>query len=723
MKYSRFIVWLFVISLLPIVTMAEDHDLTTIQAMVNRLVPEKAEFFKFLKLSKSKKNDYFILESKGGKIVISGNNANSMAVGFNYYLNNYCHTTVSWYAEVPIILPDRLPGVDKPLLSSAKVKRRFFLNYCTYGYTLPFYSWKDWERLIDWMALNGINMPLAITGQESVWYNVWSKLGMTDKEIRSYFTGPAYLPWHRMANIDGWNGPLPKEWLEGQKVLQQKILKRERAFNMTPVLPAFAGHVPAELKRIYPNANIKSLGQWCGFDASYLCYFLNPEEPLFGKIQKMYLEEQTALFGTDHIYGIDPFNEVKPPSWDPAYLAKVSKGIYDALRAADSKAEWLQMAWLFYIDKELWTQDRVRAFLTGVPNGKMTMLDYYCENIELWKTNNAFYRQPFIWCYLGNFGGNTNLAGNVKESGQRLDRVLASRLPNLSGVGSTLEGLGVTQFPYEYIYNKVWTHSSNDEQWINLLADRHYGAPLPEVRKAWNILFNDIYTKFSNSEQGILPNYRPVLNSNYPGRTDISYPEKELEEVWKLLLSVPHCRQNAMQIDLITVGRQVLGNRFAIEKIQFDSAYARRDLTVLKEEACKMEELLRDIDVLTSFNSRCSIVQWIDDARSLGITKEQKDYYEKNARNLITTWGGSLNDYANRTWGGLVSNYYSYRWQLYINDILASVKEGKEFDMDNFTRKVVDFEQKWVTSTEPIKLPQHTDLLTFCRILIKKYGF
>jgi len=81
-----------------------------------------------------------------------------------------------------------------------------------------------------------------------------------------------------------------KHYGELQKVLQQKILKRERAFNMTPVLPAFAGHVPAELKRIYPNANIKSLGQWCGFDASYLCYFLNPEEPLFGKIQKMYLK-------------------------------------------------------------------------------------------------------------------------------------------------------------------------------------------------------------------------------------------------------------------------------------------------------------------------------------------------------------------------------------------------------------------------------------------------
>ena len=47
-----------------------------------------------------------------------------------------------------------------------------------------------------------------------IWYKVWKEIGLHDKEILSYFTGPVYLPWHRMANIDSWNGPLPIEWLE-----------------------------------------------------------------------------------------------------------------------------------------------------------------------------------------------------------------------------------------------------------------------------------------------------------------------------------------------------------------------------------------------------------------------------------------------------------------------------------------------------------------------------
>lgn len=133
------------------------------------------------------------------------------------------------------------------------------------------------------MALNGVNMPLAITGQESVWYNVWRSMGMTDEQVRSYFTGPVYLPWHRMANIDVWCGPLPKEWLDGQVVLQQKILARERALNMRPVLPAFAGHVPKQLTELFPKADIKRLDPWDGFQEECQTYFLNSEDPLYAK--------------------------------------------------------------------------------------------------------------------------------------------------------------------------------------------------------------------------------------------------------------------------------------------------------------------------------------------------------------------------------------------------------------------------------------------------------
>ena len=87
------------------------------------------------------------------------------------------------------------------------------------------------------------------------------------------------------------------------------------------------------------------------------------------------------MFGTDHIYGVDPFNEVDPPSWEPEYLAQVSSDMYKSLVAVDPDAVWLQMTWMFYHDRKLWTAPRVKALLTGVPSDKLVLLDYHCENV------------------------------------------------------------------------------------------------------------------------------------------------------------------------------------------------------------------------------------------------------------------------------------------------------------------------------------------------------
>lgn len=35
------------------------------------------------------------------------------------------------------------------------------------------WDWERWEKEIDWMALQGINLPLAFTGQESIWQKVF----------------------------------------------------------------------------------------------------------------------------------------------------------------------------------------------------------------------------------------------------------------------------------------------------------------------------------------------------------------------------------------------------------------------------------------------------------------------------------------------------------------------------------------------------------------------
>ena len=132
-------------------------------------------------------------------------------------------------------------------------------------------------------------------------------------------------------------------------------------------------------------------------------------DPLFAKIQKMFLQQQKDIYGTDHIYGIDLFNELEPPSYEASYLKRVAHQVYGTLEKADKNAVWLQMTWLFYNERKDWTNDRIKAYITAYPPQKSILLDYYCERHEVWQQTDKFYNVPYIWCYLGNFGGNTML--------------------------------------------------------------------------------------------------------------------------------------------------------------------------------------------------------------------------------------------------------------------------------------------------------------------------
>ena len=712
-------IWAAVLLMALEVSATTNDDVQQAEALTARLAAPLTAKVEFRKIDPDGGKDVFTLESQGGKVIIGGNNAGSMAVGLNRYLNRYCKVTVSWYADVPVKLPKALPDVPSPERVTARVPQRFFLNYCTWGYTMPFWDWKRWERFIDWMALNGVNLPLAITGQEAVWYNVWTSLGMTGRQVREYFTGPTYLPWHRMANIDGWCGPLPKEWLDGQQALQQRIVERERALNMRPVLPAFAGHVPGKLRDLFPDADIQALGAWAGFDEKYRTYFLNSEDPLYARIQRMFLEEQTRLFGTDHIYGIDPFNEVDPPSFEPEYLNKVSQHIYESLTAVDPDAEWLQMAWFLYYQREDYTRERTRAMLTGVPQGKMTMLDYYCEYKEMWREHDGFYGQPFIWCYLGNFGGNTNVQGRVKEAGERIERALQQCGDNLVGIGSTLEGLDVQQFPYEYILEKAWNFGKSDVQVINELADRHAGSECQPVREAWKLLYDSVLDITPGNFAAPLPCSYPTLGKE---SCTVKYNPRDLLAVWDLLLQQDKVTTDAMTIDLIWIGRQLLGDLFLVEKQKFDEAFKQRDKSVFYAQSDLLFELLSDLDNINSHHPHATLEQWLQEARDLGETPRVKDYYEMNARRLITTWGGSLNDYACRNWNGLMWDYYAKRWETYIRILTVGIISGQEPDIAQICSTIDKFQEKWVTSTEEVvSSASDEDVLTHCRRLRDKY--
>jgi alpha-N-acetylglucosaminidase len=56
---------------------------------------------------------------------------------------------------------------------------------------------------------------------------------------------------------------------------------------------------------------------------------------------------------------------------------------------ADPKALWLMQGWLFR--SEWWTNERIKAYLSGVKNDNMLILDLYAEVDPIWRKTESYF--------------------------------------------------------------------------------------------------------------------------------------------------------------------------------------------------------------------------------------------------------------------------------------------------------------------------------------------
>jgi alpha-N-acetylglucosaminidase len=260
------------------------------------------------------------------------------------------------------------------------------LNYCTFNYSMSWWDWDRWEKEIDWMALHGINMPLAIPAKSTSGTRCTNRTGLPIRSgIVFQRTGLFFLV------LDGkprWLGrPLPQSWKESHRDLQQKILARERELGMKPVLPAFTGHVPASFKKFFPGANLKQTNWGNDFGDTYI---LDANDPLFAEIGRKFLEVQSEVYGTDHLYSADTFNENQPPSDDPQYLSELGSKVFEGMKTADPKAVWVMQGWLFYSHRDFWKPADTRIARRG-PQRPDDYPDLAAEIEPVWKRTEAFY--------------------------------------------------------------------------------------------------------------------------------------------------------------------------------------------------------------------------------------------------------------------------------------------------------------------------------------------
>ncbi|OQP54493.1 alpha-N-acetylglucosaminidase [Niastella yeongjuensis] len=716
---------LFLATLLPL-TIAAQLNTKASAGLIKRVVPRYASLFIVEDIPAENDKDVFEVESRGKNIVLRGNNGTSIACALYHYLTEYCHCQITWNGT-NLQLPATLPVVTKKVHKATPYTYRYYLNYCTFNYSMSWWDWERWQKEIDWMALHGINMPLAITGEEYTWYEVYKEMGFTDEELKDFFCGPAYFGWFWMGNLDAWGGPLPLNWMKSHKALQEKILQRERELGMKPVLPAFTGHVPPAFKKKYPNAKLKATNWTNGFADTYI---LDSQDPLFAEIGKRFLQKQTTLFGTDHLYSADTFNENEPPSDDPAFLSALSARIYEGMKQADTAATWVMQGWLFYSDRKFWKAPQIEALLKAVPDNKMILLDLAAEIEPVWKRTDAFYGKPWIWNMLHNFGGNVNLFGRMDGVAAGPAQALNDKASGkLWGIGLTMEAIEQNPVMYELMTQHTWQTTPVElDDWIPQYVLNRYRTNNKELVNAWQILRRTVYNGalIRDGAESIITG-RPTFDSTTVWtRTKLNYAPNDLLPAWDLFIQAANKGVNTdgFQYDVVDVTRQALANYAAPLQKKWVTAFKEKDSAAFNKYSNAFLQLISDMDGLLATRKDFMLGPWLSTARSNGTTPAEKALYEQNARDLITLWGGAnspLHEYSNRQWSGLLNDFYKPRWQQFFTLLQQSLRTGSTPDLKQFEENIRNWEWQWVNRQNEFPTVPMGQPLQVAQSLYKKY--
>ncbi len=690
------------------------QPLQPVAALVERILPAHGGDFVMETIPTADGKDVFEIESRDGKIVLRGNSPLSVAVGLNWYLKYYCHCSV-WLNGNSLKLPTPLAAVEKKVRQTGWAQSRYFLNYCTFGYSMPWWDWPQWEKFIDWMALEGINMPLAITGQEGVWQAVGRRFGMTDSEIDTFLPGPPYLPFCWMGCLDGHGGPLPREWIAQHVALEKKILARERELGMKPVLQGYTGHIPEALVKKFPGTKAQRI-DWTEFKT----WMLDPTDPLFQKLGTAFIEEQTKLFGTDHLYDADSFIEMTPPSGELTYLANTARAIYNAMAQADAKAVWLLQGWTFMSQADFWQQDRIKAFLDAVPNDHMLVLDLFCEANPVWNKTHGFYGKPWVWSFVYNFG-NRDIVGSSGPLGRFNDLVAVRQDPmgkKVNGVGLMMEGFSHNPLVFDLMYERAWRDDVDLKSWVQEYARFRYGKTNANAQAAWETLRTALYNH-STDGQTIVAAFPAV------GRGYTRYPASALAKTWRLLLRAQSELDGSetWRHDLVNVARQGLANHAGQLYERAMAEYEAKDAGAYRQTSSEFLQLLRDLDGLLATSDEFLLGSWLEDAKRWGATDTERAKLEWNARRILTLWGtgATLRDYAWKEWSGLLTGFYAKRWEIFFKRQQEALDTGKPFDQKACQAELYKFEDEWCQHRECYPSKRKGDSGAFAQCLFDKY--
>ncbi|CAG2115197.1 unnamed protein product, partial [Medioppia subpectinata] len=301
------------------------------------------------------------------------------------------------------------------------------------------------------------------------------------------------------------------------------------------------------------------------------------------------------MYGTDHFYNTDLFNEMTPKTNQTSYLTDCGNAVYQSLIKSDPQSVWVMQGWLFVNDPGYWHKEQAKALLTSVPK-------------------------------------------DVFEA--------RAKYENMLGIGLTPEGIEQNDIIYDFMTESTWYSAPVDlNQWVTQYVRRRYNYINEDITKAWNLLQNSVFTdgiKVHNHGEYTI-NKRPSLKSH----SVLWYKPSDVFNAYKLFINASTVSQlknsSTFQYDLVDITRQSLQLAFDVIYAKLVLSYEAKNETELKNLSTVILTLMDDMNDILSTNEYYLLGKWINSARALAVSDQERLYNEYQAKNQITIWGPNGN--------------------------------------------------------------------------------
>jgi len=675
--------------------------------LLERVLPAHAAQI-HLQLLPAAAEESFRVSGTPGRIQVEGSSASALLMGVHWYLKYVAGVSASWNGDCLDRLPERLPAPAGPIAQQANVKHRFALNDTNDGYTGPYWTWDRWERLIDMLALQGINEVLVYTGAEAVYQQTFRKFGYSDQELCQWFPTPAHQPWWLLQNLSCWVGPsISQQLIDTRVALAAKITRRLRELGMVPVLPGYYGMVPNGFMEKNSIARTIPQGEWLGMKRPD---WLDPMNAQFPLVAAEYYRVQEKLLGPSTIFKMDPLHEGGRA--DGVDIPGAARSIDAQLQKAHPGAIWAILGW---------QENPKRELLSGVKDkSRMLILDGVSDRFDYRDREQQWDGAPYTFGTIWNYGGRTTIGANLGVWNDRYYTQLAKSDSKLQGIAMMPEASCNNPAAFAFFTELAWRPQRIDlVRWFNDWSHYRYGGRSEPAAHAWEILRTTAYDGKSGEwgeAHDNLFDAQPSLTARSACTWAPQEPRYDLgafaQAVKDLLGVEPSLRStSAYRYDLVDVARQTISNSSRLLLPRIQAAYAKADIQLFRQRTHQWLERISLLERVVATEPAFLLGPWLAAARSAAQNEAERAQFEFDARSLLLEWGSETSrrsgvaDYANREWQGLLG-FYRERWAAYF----ATVEEALE---KQTPLKEIDwfaFDRSWARKTDDYPLHPQGDV-------------